>query len=139
MARPLFIDTSAFIALEEARDQNHAAALAFAREIETGVFDELVSSSYVFDELVSWFSSEPAKKVELGENLRAGPVRLEFVTEDIEADAWKLLRSHADHPYSLTDCTSFVLMDLLGIKEVFTFDRDFAGPGKYKLLPSISG
>jgi predicted nucleic acid-binding protein len=135
VARRLFIDTSAFIALEEARDQNHAAAVAFARDIETGLFDELVSSSYVFDELMSWFSRETAKKVELGENLRSGPVRLEFVTEDIESDAWRLLRRHADHPYSLTVCTSFVLMDRLGIKEVFTFDRDFAGPGKYTLLP----
>lgn len=131
----LFIDTSAFIALEEADDQNHSAAVAFTRDIEAGAYDELVTSSYVLDELMSWFSRYPEKKVEIGENLRSGVIRLEWVDRKVEDTAWHLFREKADHPWSLTDCTSFVLMDRLGVRDVFTFDSDFRRLGKYNLRP----
>ena len=100
MATRLFIDTVAVIALEEADDENHHAALEFARTIERGNFREL-----------------------------------EWVDHETEAAAWKLLRKHAHHPFSLTDCTSFVLMERLKIKDVFAFDDDFARMGKYRILP----
>jgi predicted nucleic acid-binding protein len=35
------------------------------------------------------------------------------------------IRKHADHAYSFTDCTSFVLMHELGISQALTSDRQF--------------
>ncbi len=114
---------------------NNERALGFRGVITGGAYKELVSSSYVFDELMSWFSRHPQKKLELGQKLRSGVVRIEWVTEKVEQSAWRLLTKHLHHPLSLTDCTSFVLMDTLRIRDVFTFDDDFTRLGKYRVLP----
>ncbi len=44
-------------------------------------------------------------------------------------------QKHADHGYSFTDCTSFILMHELRIEEALTTDRHFQEAGFRPLLP----
>jgi hypothetical protein len=54
------------------------------------------------------------------------PIR---VSRDDEATALGILRQYGDKDFSLTDAASFAVMDRLGIREAFTFDRNFAQYG----------
>ena len=55
------------------------------------------------------------------------------VTEEIEDSAWIIFeRFNKDKFWSFTDCTSKAIMELLDIKEGFTFDKDFEQMGFVK-------
>jgi predicted nucleic acid-binding protein len=48
----------------------------------------------------------------------------------------KFFRKHADHAYSFTDCTSFVVMRELRLSQALTSDRHFTQAGFEALLPT---
>jgi len=55
------------------------------------------------------------------------------VTREIEDSAWLIFeRFNKDKFWSFTDCTSKVIMELLDIKEAFSFDRNFEQMGFVK-------
>jgi len=60
------------------------------------------------------------------DRLRGGAVRIEMVIPaDLEA-AWAIGQSFRHQDFSLVDRTSFAVMQRLGIKQVASFDADFA-------------
>jgi predicted nucleic acid-binding protein len=136
---PLFVDTGYLLALELARDQNHPAA----RKHWLALLDALpplVTTSYVFDETVTFFNSRGyhAKAVEVGNNLLESPsVQVLQVDEPLFRAGWTLFQQHRDKRYSLTDCISFAAMRQLGIDAALAFDRHFAQAG-FRVLPGQS-
>jgi predicted nucleic acid-binding protein len=60
---------------------------------------------------------------------RSSRVRLDFVSEELEAEALRWLRRHEEREYSFVDATSFALMRSLRIKRALAFDGDFAAAG----------
>ena len=126
-----FLDTSYLLALELANDQNHHAALHHWQRIGP-LLPVLVTTSYVFDEVVTFFNSRGhhAKAVQVGNNLLLSPsVQFMQVDEHLFHAGWQYFQQHQDKHYSLTDCISFIVMQQANIITAFTFDRHFAQAG----------
>src|SRR5437667_256283 len=131
-----FVDTSYLIALENGDDQYHEVASEHWSALAKSSSPSLVTSSYVFVEVVPLLNNHRLHKkaVEVGKNLLTSRVfDVVHVHEDLFYEAWAHFQKHKDKTYSLTDCVSFVLMKRLGIAEALTFDKHFVQAGFTKL------
>lgn len=128
------MDTSAFLAIENRRDANHRRALAFRDEsLEAG--EPLVTSDYESYTIIRLRAGHSIA-VEFGEAVRASRVlRIESVTPQILNRAWVIFKTFSDKTFSFTDCTSFALMEELGIATVFTVDEHFRQYGAFTVKP----
>jgi len=135
----LFVDSSAFVALEDEDDEEHKAALDYRKKIrrEETPFRALYTSNYMLDEVVTLlrFKLGHQAAVAFGENLRRSKiVRILRVTPTIEDNAWKIFKQYGDKDFSFTDCTSFALMEQEAISTAFTFDKHFQQYG-FQMVP----
>ena len=136
----VFIDTSAYIAYYNIRDKNHVAARSFMKKVFEGEYGPIIfyTSDYVFDEVITVILRLTRNKqlaVKVGKYILESRVtRIINVDEEIFSEAWKLFIKYRDKMWSFTDCTSFIIMNRLDIKNAFTFDKHFKQAG-YKTLP----
>ena len=133
----IFVDTSAFLALENRQDSHHSRALHFKDDcLKRG--HPLITSDYVLDEsyTIIRLRASHTLSVQFGENLRKSRlIRIEYLTPEIIEKAWRLFKTFSDHDFSFTDCTSFALMERLHISTAFTFDAHFREYGRFTLKP----
>jgi predicted nucleic acid-binding protein len=133
----VFVDTSAFLAIENHRDARHEEALALRRRVvEAGRL--LVTSDYVLDESYTIIRHRAGHRVavDFGEGVRISRgVRIEYVTLEVIEQGWAIFKRFADKEFSFTDCTSFALMRKLGLREALAFDGHFAQAGFLELRP----
>ena len=97
-----------------------------------------MTSDYVLDEsyTIIRVRAGHAIAVQFGEAVRASRLlRVEHVTPDVIEAAWVLFKDFADQEFSFTDCTSFILMQRLGIEAAFTFDARFREYGRFLINP----
>ncbi len=135
----LFIDTSAFLAIEDADDKNHESALSFREELKTGrsAYRLLYTTNYVFDEAITLIRMQigHSAAVSFGDALKKSEsIRELNVTEKIDFDAWNIFKKYKDKDFSYTDCTSFAMMDAEEIAFAFAYDKHFVQYG-FKTIP----
>jgi len=128
----IFVDTGAWYALMDATDPNHAAALRVSRDLARGRAGRLVTSDYVLAEAYTLCrlrgGIEPLRR--FAGRVRESPnLRMLRVTETEYEGALDLMLTREDKRWSFTDCTSFVLMESLAIRDAFAFDENFAQAG----------
>lgn len=133
----VFADTYYFLGLVSRRDKAHQRCVAFSQSSDRPV----VTTTWVL--------------LELGNALRRGHDRSVFsaLIADIANDpdttlvaadqvlferAVELYRSRPDKEWSLTDCTSFVVMRERGLTDALTFDHHFVQAGFAALLSADS-
>jgi uncharacterized protein len=135
----LFLDTSFILALEISNDQNHSVARAHWEQLARTQL-ALVTTSYVFDEVVTYLSSRRhhAKAVQVGNRLLFSPsVSLVHIDEPLFFAGWEYLQKHKDKQYSLTDCISFVVMQQRSIRHALGFDSHFRQAG-FEIVPEVT-
>ena len=133
----IFVDTSAFLAIENRRDAHHSRALTL-RDAWLKKGQTLITSDYVLDEsytIIRLRAGHPVA-VQFGEAIRDSQLlRIVHVTPEIIEEAWLLFKTYADHEFSFTDCTTFALMERLSIGAAFTFDSHFKEYGHFQVNP----
>jgi len=131
-SQPLFVDTSAWIALTDVSDNLNTRASEFWRELLANG-RSLVTSNYVLDETYTLLRRRRngLKRATILHDLVKTSAAIEEaeIGGELRAQAWELFVGYSDKVLSFTDCTSFALMKDLQILEVFTFDGDFQQVG----------
>jgi len=129
--RKVFVDTSAFVALRNRAEREHASARATLGRL-VAERASLFTSNYVFAETYTALLVRigRAEAIEWGRRFRASEaIELVRIEEAVDEDAWSILESHADKQWSYVDAASFALMEREGTAEAFAFDRHFVQRG----------
>ncbi len=131
--RPLFADTSFFVAYVNSDEHCHVAALEYL----TRRPEPIVTTTWVLAELGNYLARSRQRRwyVSFVRDLQAEP-RLTVVAAD---EAWfdRGLRLYAQTPdktWSVTDCISFAIMRERRIHEALTTDHHFEQAGFTVLL-----
>ncbi|MGA2541138.1 MAG: VapC toxin family PIN domain ribonuclease [Verrucomicrobiota bacterium] len=132
----LFVDTAGWVACADAADPAHRRSAA-ARDRWLEVGGVLVTSDYIADETLTFLRLRLGlAAAEAWWRLVDGSPRLrwEFVSLARADKARNLFFRYHDKDFSFTDCTSFVVMRDLKLREALTTDHHFAQAG-FTVLP----
>ena len=132
----IFVDTSAFIALIDLQNRFSKPARYWWQKNKSV---ELITTNLIIIETLGWIRYKCGKKiaVEAGNSLLfSHDIQIERVTLTNEQKAWALFQELQGRGISMIDCTSFILMKRLKIKDAFTFDSDFKKQG-FTVYPGI--
>ena len=127
----IFVDTGAWLALHDKHDQFHKQVIEAKTRIEKEEI-ELITSDFIFDESLTFIRYRVSHDaaVLFGSSLfHSSIVTMVSIDRDILHLAFELFRKYQDQDFSLTDCTSFVLMKRLKLTTCFTFDSHFSQMG----------
>ena len=123
----VFVDSSAHFALADAKEQNHSDALSILRRLSAERW-HLVTSNFIVAETHALTLTRLGRvtAARVLDRIERSSTLIERVSIEDERRARAIIRQYADKDWSLTDATSFAVMERLGIDQAFAFDRNFA-------------
>ena len=130
-----FADTSYFEAIMSTRDQYHRAAVDASRL----PWRQIVTTEFILVELGATFS-KPGERTDYLLLDKMARTRTDFLliaaTSDLLRRGRELFAARPDKAWSLTDCTSFVVMQEHGLTDALTTEHHFTQAGFRALLAS---
>ena len=129
-ANRTLVDASAYFALLDADDANHAQARTISnRLIADGA--HLFLTSFVLAETHALLLNRLSQQIATRflREMEHSPTTVVWVTPADVHRAKAIIYQYTDKDFSLTDATSFAVMERMGIPTAFTFDRHFAQYG----------
>ena len=129
----VFADTGYFIALLNAKDAAHDAAIAYSKKR----FTQVVLTECVLLELGDGFCDPIDRRDFLATDayLRSNSNFLIIpASNDLLQSGRDLFAARMDKTWSLTDCISFVVMKDMGLADALTTDHHFTQAGFRALL-----
>jgi predicted nucleic acid-binding protein len=134
----VFVDTAGWAELADKTQPFHKVATNLYRQAKQQD-RKLVTTNYVLAETVELLTSPlrlPRTRI-IGyiQSLRQSPyIEIVHIDEELDEQAWQLLAARQDKMWSLVDCSSFVVMQVLGITEALITDHHFEQAGLVRLL-----
>ncbi len=132
----IFVDTAAFVGILVSRDENHQSAIKVMSDLRARKA-RLFTTEAVLFELANALSAVEfrARVVSFIDTLRRlSSFEIIPTNAELFENALRLYRERPDKEWSLTDCTSFVVMRERGINLAFTSDKHFEQAGFVRLL-----
>ncbi len=136
----LFVDTAGWMACADEADPAHHRALR-SRDAALESGSVLVTTDYVIDETLTLIRVRltlAAAEAWWAQLEGSSRLRWEWIGMARAERARDVFFRHRDKSYSFTDCTSFVVMKELKLKQALTTDRHFRQMG-FEVVPAASG
>lgn len=142
-ADPLSVDTGAFFAYYNVRDEHHEIARAVFQAIRAGdlAYSLLYTTRFVLAELTTLllYKVDHATATRaLGDILAAGSFNVVRADPAAFADARDEFDRYDDHEITLVDHLTGVLANERGVELIFAFDSDFRTLG-FTVVPQDTG
>lgn len=126
--KPFFVDTGAWYALMNREDARHGDASHFLAALS----GPLLTTNYIAVETINLLNARVGHSAALRFMVEVHSSRIltmHHIGAREHEEAQLYFKKHADEEWSLTDCSSFVIMNALGLHEAFTFDKHFSQAG----------
>jgi uncharacterized protein len=135
--RGVFVDTGAFGSFWIDDDVNLRLASDILKAIVAANL-LIVTTNFIIAETHALVLSRAGRQAALRalDFIDRGADHIERVTKGDELEARGILEQYDDKTFSYTDATSFAVMERLGLRDVFTFDRHFEQFGFSSLKPA---
>ncbi len=136
MSLPIFIDTSAWVAVADASESSHEVVIPIYKQLLKSA-SKLITTDLVIAEsqiLLRRRLGVDAANLFLDSTNHSPSIEIVFLDQEMEVAAKKVLEKFSDQELSFTDAVSFTIMKSRKIRTAFTLDKHFAIAG-FRILP----
>ncbi len=135
--KKIFADTNGIIALLNEDDELHESAQHAYDRLRISSPLQLILTDYIIAEFCNAFSKKLLRQSAidfLSTVSHSSIIQLVKINDEHIDKSIALYKLYSDKEWSLTDCTSFIVMQELQIIDAFTHDKHFEQAGFTRLI-----